>query len=118
LINARIASLTEKNVSQELEFHKIHSIVKSLTRERNQLQKENASWKELHKTGLSSGRKHKAMINDLLHENLKLINYNIELHTICKNLLDDHVKALNLLRSLLLEEVAAEKAELRGRLGL
>jgi protein subunit release factor B len=73
MINARISSLREKKVSQELEFHKLHSIVKSLTRERNQLKKENAAWKDLHKTGLASEQKHKAMINDLLHENLKLI---------------------------------------------
>jgi protein subunit release factor B len=73
MINARIASLREKKVSQELKFHKLHSIVKSLTRERNQLKKENAAWKDLHKTGLASEQKHKAKINDHLHENLKLI---------------------------------------------
>jgi hypothetical protein len=43
MINARIASLREKKVSQELVFCKLHSIVKSLTRECNQLKNEKAA---------------------------------------------------------------------------
>jgi hypothetical protein len=67
------------------------------------------------------------MIKDLLHENLKLINYNVELQINCKNLHKDYVKALgeyvecktkNLVRSLLLEEVEKENVQLRARLGL
>jgi hypothetical protein len=49
---------------------------------------------------------------------LKLINYNVELQMTCRNLLDDHVKALNLVHCLLPEEVDKEKAELCARLGL
>jgi FtsZ-binding cell division protein ZapB len=59
LINAWISSLREKKHTEELELAKLHSIVKSLTRECNQLKKENTAWKDLHKTGLASGHKHK-----------------------------------------------------------
>jgi hypothetical protein len=67
------------------------------------------------------------MIKYLLHENLKLINYNVKLHINCRNLHKDYVKALgeyvecktnNLVRSLLLEEVEKENVQLRARLGL
>jgi hypothetical protein len=73
------------------------------------LKKENAAWKDLHKTCLASEQKHKAMINDLLHENLKL-------KTIMSNSTGDlqqpagrPLKVLNLVRSLLPEEVEKEK---------
>jgi hypothetical protein len=62
-------------------------VSKDLAHERKQLERRNQQWSELHKHDVAKAKKHTTMIKDLLQENLKLTNSNVNLEIQCKNLL-------------------------------
>jgi predicted nuclease with TOPRIM domain len=93
-INARIASHRDKMEAKEKELSRVHTALQTLTEERDELKMHNAAWAELQKKSLASALQHKAIIEDLLQENLKLTKENVELQISYRNMQEELVKCL------------------------